>query len=349
MNLESRIRALELSNRRWRCGVAVTLACALCYLYVCHSIPAAADVSPTIIDVLRTRRLEVVDSENRAVVVIRTVDPRVHPEEASDAKNSEPFFSIDGVAGVGAELQMKGEKGASLCLSSIDTPEVTMCDYNTDTFLRMQSSFVMLSDWDENACKQAERDNLSEKKTAELTAVERDTVWRARFGKQKVWINGSDATSKAGKITVYTHGGDPALILGVKEQDSGTVAALDSEGTVSVFPARNHVSPQIPARSTPTAQRYTQSGPQIEAVARAYNNPGIGHWVKKNVERGQFILLEDGSLWEVDRLERLNASLWLPMARVTVLSSSRGSPGYDYLLINTDDGEKAHAKYVGKQ
>jgi len=74
-----------------------------------------------------------------------------------------------------------------------------------------------------------------------------------------------------------------------------------------------------------------------------------GHWVQKNIERGEYILLEDGSLWEIDRLERLNASLWLRMSRITVLTSSRGSPGCDYLLVNVDDREKAHAKCVGRR
>jgi hypothetical protein len=37
------------------------------------------------------------------------------------------------------------------------------------------------------------------------------------------------------------------------------------------------------------------------------------------------------------------------MSRITVIPSSRGLPGYDYLLVNVDDGEKAHAKYVGRQ
>tara|TARA_B100001123_G_C15031379_1_gene915566 strand:+ start:436 stop:585 length:150 start_codon:yes stop_codon:yes gene_type:complete len=31
------------------------------------------------------------------------------------------------------------------------------------------------------------------------------------------------------------------------------------------------------------------------------------------------------------------------------MESDDGTPGYDYLLINTEDKEKAHAKYFGKQ
>ena len=87
--------------------------------------------------------------------------------------------------------------------------------------------------------------------------------------------------------------------------------------------------------------------PAIGGGARGgYAGVGEGHWIKKNIDRGSFILLEDSSLWKIDPLDKINASLWLPLSDITVIESSSGSPGYDYLLINTDDGEKAHAKYI---
>jgi len=36
--------------------------------------------------------------------------------------------------------------------------------------------------------------------------------------------------------------------------------------------------------------------------------------------------------------------LWLAVSSITVIESSDGSVGYDYALINTDDGEVAHAR-----
>jgi len=80
-----------------------------------------------------------------------------------------------------------------------------------------------------------------------------------------------------------------------------------------------------------------------------YAGVGGGHWVRKNVDSGTYMILEDGSLWKIDPLDKIDAMLWLPISKITVATSSSGSPGYDYLLINTDDGEKAHAKYMGKQ
>jgi hypothetical protein len=80
-----------------------------------------------------------------------------------------------------------------------------------------------------------------------------------------------------------------------------------------------------------------------------YAGVGGGHWIKKNVDRGTYIILEDGSLWQIDPVDKVYAMLWLPISNITVTKSSSGSPGFDYLLINTDDGEKAHAKYMGKE
>ena len=81
----------------------------------------------------------------------------------------------------------------------------------------------------------------------------------------------------------------------------------------------------------------------------AYAGIGGGHWVKKNVDSGTYIILEDGSLWQIDPMNKIDAMLWLPISEITVLKSTSGSPGYNYLLINTDDGEQAHAKYMGQE
>jgi hypothetical protein len=100
--------------------------------------------------------------------------------------------------------------------------------------------------------------------------------------------------------------------------------------------------PTVPPKRNPVGESPTP-------IRRSYAGTGEGHWVSKNIGSGEFIVLEDGSLWEIDRLDRIDASLWLSTSDITVVESDRGSPGYDYLLINTDDGEKAHAKYMGKR
>lgn len=83
--------------------------------------------------------------------------------------------------------------------------------------------------------------------------------------------------------------------------------------------------------------------------AGIYAGVGGGHWVKKNIDSGTYMILEDRSLWQIDPFDKIDAMLWLPIDSIAVTESLSGSPGYDYLLINTDDGETAHAKYMGKE
>ena len=66
-----------------------------------------------------------------------------------------------------------------------------------------------------------------------------------------------------------------------------------------------------------------------------------GHWIKSKSDDGAIITLEDGSVWQVDPLDRIDASLWLPITDITVVESDDG-----YLLVNTDDGEKARAELL---
>jgi hypothetical protein len=102
---------------------------------------------------------------------------------------------------------------------------------------------------------------------------------------------------------------------------------------------------QVTKGEAPTAQKRKP----LTSGGRVYSGTGNGHWVQENISSGDFILLEDGSLWKIDPFDTINASLWLPISNITVIQSSDGSPGYDYLLINTDDSEKAHAQYIGNR
>ncbi len=83
-------------------------------------------------------------------------------------------------------------------------------------------------------------------------------------------------------------------------------------------------------------------------MSNVYADVGDGHWIVENID-GTYIILEDGSLWQIDHLDKIDAMLWLPASNITVIESTSGSLGYNYLLINMDDGEKAHAKYMGQQ
>ncbi len=144
---------------------------------------------------------------------------------------------------------------------------------------------------------------------------------------EAIRLDPEDALAYRGRGLSYKAKGERAAA----ERDFAKAKELGYEPPTPVPPERN------PVGESPTP------------IRRVYAGTGEGHWIKKNIGRGEFIVLEDGSLWEIDRLERIDASLWLRTSDITVVESDRGSPGYDYLLINTDDGEKAHAKYMGKR
>ena len=77
-----------------------------------------------------------------------------------------------------------------------------------------------------------------------------------------------------------------------------------------------------------------------------YYTLGSGHWVSKNIESGKYIKLEDGSLWEISPLDKINTILWLILDDITVTESSNLL--YPYLLVNTDDNETAEARLIAK-
>jgi hypothetical protein len=63
--------------------------------------------------------------------------------------------------------------------------------------------------------------------------------------------------------------------------------------------------------------------------------------VQSKTDDGSIVTLEDGSVWQIDPLDQIDTTLWLPMTEITVVETGSG-----YLLINTDDGEKAHARLL---
>lgn len=123
----------------------------------------------------------------------------------------------------------------------------------------------------------------------------------------------------------------------------GTLAVLDQEqilvltenGQLALLQEGISVSNRKSSQPRPTV------GP--------YSDASSAHWIQENIDAGSMIVLEDGSIWKIDPLDKIEAMLWLPVSNITIVQSENGSPGYDYLLINTDDGEMAHAKFLGRK
>jgi hypothetical protein len=82
------------------------------------------------------------------------------------------------------------------------------------------------------------------------------------------------------------------------------------------------------------------------APAGPYAGLNARHWIKAVVERGQTIQLEDGSLWQLNPFNKVDAILWLITERITVIESENAL--YPYKLINSDSKSAAEAKLISK-
>jgi hypothetical protein len=61
---------------------------------------------------------------------------------------------------------------------------------------------------------------------------------------------------------------------------------------------------------------------------------------------GQYVTLEDGSVWEIEPSVRFQTVDWQADAPVTV-RRAQGEGPFVYELVNTQDDEGALARYVG--
>lgn len=91
------------------------------------------------------------------------------------------------------------------------------------------------------------------------------------------------------------------------------------------------------AKDVTAAETKAASARPAPSPARAQGRPPVsdcesGHWIDVVEGDGKIIKLEDGSLWEVDDVDTVMTSIWLPISEVIVC---------DGKMINVDDGESA--------
>jgi hypothetical protein len=92
-------------------------------------------------------------------------------------------------------------------------------------------------------------------------------------------------------------------------------------------------------KPAPTSQTLSSAG-------GTYPNLGDGHWVKKKMDRGRFVMLEDRSLWRIGPTDRIDSRLWLSLEEIVVTNS--GNPRYPYRLVNTDSSNAVAARFVSR-
>lgn len=82
------------------------------------------------------------------------------------------------------------------------------------------------------------------------------------------------------------------------------------------------------------------------ALTHSYSNVGNATWITEVMAGGEVIKLQDGSLWQVAPMDRIDSSLWLPTTNITVIQGD--DPSYPYKLINTEDSETVEARLLSQ-
>lgn len=88
------------------------------------------------------------------------------------------------------------------------------------------------------------------------------------------------------------------------------------------------------------------SGSSGGSGGRVYYDTGSGHWISEVSSSGRYVTLEDGSVWEIEPVGRIDTNLWLIVDDITVTDNG-STVGYPYQLINTSEGEVVDARYLG--
>jgi hypothetical protein len=134
---------------------------------------------------------------------------------------------------------------------------------------------------------------------------------------------------------------DQQNVMGLNKLNQTEKEELRKHVVALLLSASQNIQKQLTNRPNST---FPNMDPQAFSGG-VYVGVGSGHWIKEKIDSGDYILLEDGSLWEIASLDRLNTRLWLKTSSITVVEAS-GYPGYGYILINTDDGESARVRFV---
>ncbi len=176
-------------------------------------------------------------------------------------------------------------------------------------------------------------------------------AFSASVGALGIWGGGLEIYNKEGKLAallgvsgldIYNKEGKRIAVLGADLLGDGGLWLWSSAGLLTFSAPMQPATPRLPSEH----KGYTPPVLRSPLAPKVYAGVGSGHWIEKVMDNGAYILLEDGSLWEVSLLDRFKAALWLPLDDITV---SENIGLYPYKLINTSQGEVVEAKYVGQR
>jgi len=341
LTLEERVESLERSNRRLKLWVLVVLA-------VVGGLVCIAATQP-VANVVRAQRFELVDAKGKVRIQlgIGGKDGQAPGAGLFDEKgqlraalavgaDGSPFLSLydekgNGRAGLsavpeGTGLTLYDEKGkgrAGLSLVANGNPLLGLYDEKG----KVRAGVTLLADGAPRL------DLLDEKGT----------------GRAGLSLHPDGAPS----LDLLDEKGTGRATLGVTELKTMATGAVERvpEASLVLFDEAGKVLWRAPtsAPASAWALPMPQSWPVLPLGpgGSSYAGVGGGHWVKEKIDGGKYILLEDGSLWEISSLDRIDTALWLPTESVVVLDNPTGL--FPYKLVNTDTKEVVEAKCVGRR
>lgn len=83
-------------------------------------------------------------------------------------------------------------------------------------------------------------------------------------------------------------------------------------------------------------------------TSTTYAALGGGHLLREISEDGRFLMLEDGSRWEIHPRDRFQTADWEPNASLTV-RTTRADDGYGFEIVNTQTDEGALARFMPRR
>lgn len=147
--------------------------------------------------------------------------------------------------------------------------------------------------------------------------------------------------SPYGKRMFFTPSGSAALFGSDDGEFCGALATVNGK-TVMILTENGQSALQTegipPFLPTDTNVR--------KSITGVYSDEDSEHYLEANYNDGSMIVLEDGSMWEIDTMDQMISTSWKFNDIITV-SSSGGK--YDYVLSNSEDGKRVRANFIGKR
>lgn len=99
----------------------------------------------------------------------------------------------------------------------------------------------------------------------------------------------------------------------------------------------------------PISPRQPGTGPTENPPTDSGTTIGEAHSIDQVEPGGAVVILDDGSRWEIAPADQEITRLWLPATHVKLVMGGTGGSGFPCTLVNTDDNEKAIARYRGRE